>query len=80
MAQEVAICHPTELQRRQATSTHVCAFDNNSRKLLFCQSWGSFTIEEWDAVVKVGEKDRDVERIMRENVGKMVGAAIEDGR
>jgi ribonuclease PH len=72
-AQGVAICHPTEAQRRQATSTHVLAFDNNSRELILCESSGEFTVEEWDEVVDIGEKDRGVERLLREEVGKMLG-------
>jgi ribonuclease PH len=74
-AQGVAICHPTESQRRQATSTHVLAFDNNSRELVFCESWGEFMIEEWDQVVSAGEKEDSVERMLREEVAKMLGFA-----
>jgi ribonuclease PH len=74
-AQGVAICHPTETQRRQASSTHVLAFDNNSRELVFCESWGEFTIEEWDEVVSAGEKEDGVERMLREEVAKMLGVA-----
>lgn len=76
-AQGVAICHPTETQRRQATSTHVLAFDNNTRKLIFCESWGTFTIEEWDEVVHAGEKEKGVEEIMRKEVAKMLGVNAE---
>ena len=72
-AQGVAICHPTEAQRQQATSTHVLAFDNNSRELLLCESLGEFTIEEWDEVVDIGEKERSVEILLREEVAKMLG-------
>jgi ribonuclease PH len=77
--QDVAICHPTEQQRRQATSTHVLAFDNNTSKLVFCESWGAFTIDEWDEIVTTGEKEKGIERLMREQVAKMVGAPTEDG-
>ena len=72
-AQGVVICHPTETQRRQASSTHVCAFDHNSRGLVFCESWGEFSVEEWDEVVDVAEKERVVEKLLRERVGKMLG-------
>lgn len=72
-AQGVSICHPTEVQRRQASSTHVLAFDNNSRELVFCESWGEFMIEEWDDVISTGEKEDRVERMLREEVAKMLG-------
>jgi ribonuclease PH len=72
-AQGVAICHPTQKQRLQATSTHVLAFDNNSREVILCESSGEFTVEEWDDVVVTGEKERNVERLLREEVGKMLG-------
>lgn len=72
-AQGASICHPTEMQRRQASSTHVLAFDNNSRELVFCESWGEFTMEEWDDVVSMGEKEEGVERMLREEVAKMLG-------
>jgi len=72
-AQGVVICHPTEAQRQQASSTHVCAFDNNSRGLVFCESWGEFSVEEWDEVVDTAEKERVVEKLLRERVGKMLG-------
>lgn len=75
MAQGVVICHPTETQRRQATSTHVLGFDNNSRELVICESWGEFTVEEWDTVVDAGEKERVVESLLRERVEKMLGAS-----
>jgi ribonuclease PH len=71
--QGVVICHPTEAQRRQASSTHVCAFDSNSRALVFCESWGEFSVEEWDEVIDVAEKERVVEKLLRERVGKMLG-------
>jgi ribonuclease PH len=74
-AQGVAICHPTEGQRRQASSMHVLAFDNNSRELVLCESWGEFTIDEWDEVVSAGEKEDGVERMLREEVAKMLGIA-----
>lgn len=67
-AQGTAICHPTEIQRRQATSTHVLAFDNNSRQVVLCESWGTFTVEEWDGVVSAAEKDSSVELLLRERV------------
>jgi ribonuclease PH len=71
-AQDVAICHPTEGQRRQATSTHVLAFDNNSRDLVLCESWGEFTLEEWDEVVDAGEKEKIVETLLRERAREML--------
>src|SRR5271170_7823602 len=71
MAQSEPILHPTEGQRRQATSTHVLAFDNNSRNLVLCESWGEFTIEEWERVVDEGEKEKSVEVLLREKVGKL---------
>src|SRR5271155_3303382 len=64
-AQGVPICHPTEGQRRQATSNHVLVFDTNSREIVLC--------ERWDEIVDAGEKDKDVERLMREEVRKLVG-------
>ena len=67
-----SICHPTETQRRQATSTHVLALDNNSKEVVFCESWGVFTIEEWDDVVDAAQKDRSVERMLRESVEKLL--------
>ena len=73
-AQGVVICHPTEAQRRQARSTHILAFDNNSRDLVFCESCGEFTVDEWDEVIDVGQKDRDVERLLREEMQKMLAA------
>src|SRR5438046_439702 len=73
-AQGVVICHPTEGQRLQAISTHVLAFDNNSRGLVFCESWGKFSVEEWNECVEVGEKDGVAERLLRETVGKMLAA------
>ena len=76
-AQGAVICHPTEGQRRQATSTHVLGFDNNSREIVICESWGDFTIEEWDEVVNSGEKERVVENLLRERVEKMLGASKE---
>jgi len=78
-AQDVAICHPTEQQKRQATSTHVLAFDSNTRKLVFCESWGMFTIEEWDEVIKAGEKERGIEALIREQIAKMVGTSTLQG-
>src|SRR5436305_3061959 len=73
MAQSEVILHPTEGQRRQAKSSHVLAFDNNSRELILCESWGEFSIEEWESVVDVGEKERGVEALLREKVGKLLG-------
>jgi ribonuclease PH len=72
-AQGVVICHPTEAQRQQATSTHVLAFDNNSRELIFCESSGKFTLEEWDEIVDTGEKDRAAENLLRDRAAKMLG-------
>lgn len=72
-AQGVAICHPTEGQRRQATSNHVLVLDRNSREIVMCESWGEFTLEEWEEVVDAGEKDQDVERLLREEGRKLVG-------
>jgi ribonuclease PH len=72
-AQGVPICHPTEGQRRQATSNHVLVFDTNSREIVLCESWGEFTVEEWDEIVDAGEKDTDVDRLMKEEVRKLVG-------
>jgi hypothetical protein len=74
-AQGVVICHPTEAQRLQATSTHVLGFDNNSRELIICESWGEFTVEEWDTVIDAGEKERVVESLLRERVEKMLRAS-----
>jgi ribonuclease PH len=71
-AQSVVICHPTEAQRQQATSTHVLAFDNNSRELVLCESWGNFTAEEWDEIIDAGEKDRAAEDLLRNRVAKML--------
>jgi ribonuclease PH len=68
IAQGTAICHPTETQRQQATSMHVLAFDNNSQQLVFCESWGKFTIEEWDGAVDAAEKDQSVEILLKERV------------
>jgi ribonuclease PH len=76
-AQGVAICHPTETQRRQATSKHVLAFDNNSRELILCESSGEFTVEEWDDVVDSGQKERSAEKLLREEIGKMLGVPTE---
>ena len=73
IAQGVAICHPTEGQRRQATSTHVLAFDTNSKELILCESWGEFTIDEWDEVVQAGQKEKGVETMLREEVKRMLG-------
>ena len=73
MAQGGAICHPTEGQRRQATSNHVLVLDRHSREIVMCESWGEFTVEEWDEVVDAGEKDKDVDRLMREEAMKLVG-------
>jgi hypothetical protein len=53
----------------------VLAFDNNSRELVFCESWGEFMIEEWDQVVSAGEKEDSVERMLRDEVAKMLGIA-----
>ena len=72
-AQGVAMCHPTEGQRRHATSSHVLVFDRHSLEIVLCESWGDFTVEEWDEVVEAGEKDRNVERLMEEEVKKLVG-------
>jgi len=69
--QGTAICHPTEVQRRQATSTHVLAFDNNSRQLVMCESLGKFTTEEWDRVVDAARKDQSVELLLRDRVRSM---------
>ena len=74
-AQGTSICHPTETQRRQATSTHVLGFDNNSRELVICESWGEFTIDEFDKVVQIAKEDRGVETILTEEVKKMLGVA-----
>jgi ribonuclease PH len=71
-AQGVSICHPTETQRRQATSTHVLAFDNNSKEVVLCESWGVFSVEEWDDVVDAALKEEGVERMLRAEVEKMV--------
>lgn len=71
--QGVAICHPTEGQKQQATSNHVLVLDKNSREIVMCESWGEFTLEEWEEVVDAGEKDQDVERLLREEGRKLVG-------
>jgi ribonuclease PH len=71
-AQGVSICHPTETQRRQATSTHVLALDNYSKEVVLCESWGVFTIEEWSDVVDAAQKEDGVERMLRESVEKML--------
>jgi ribonuclease PH len=71
-AQGASICHPTEKQRRQATSTHVLAFNNNSKEVVLCESWGEFTVEEWDDVVDAALKEDSVERMLREEVEKML--------
>ena len=76
-AQGVSICHPTELQRRQATSTHVLAFDNNSKEVVLCESWGVFTVEEWDDVVDAALKQDSVERMLREEVERMLKVTTE---
>jgi ribonuclease PH len=73
MAQGVVICHPTEGQRRQATSSHVLVFDSNSRELVMSESWGEFTVEEWDEIIDAGEKEKEVDRLMREEAKKLVG-------
>jgi len=70
-AQGTAIVHPTEAQRGQASSRHVLGFDGNSGALVVCESWGMFTVEEWDACVNAGEKDRSVEVLLRERVKEM---------
>lgn len=72
-SQGVVICHPTEAQRQQATSIHVLAFDNNSKELILCESWGKFTIEEWDEIINTGEKDRAAEDLLKTRVAKMLG-------
>jgi ribonuclease PH len=72
-AQGVVICHPTEAQRRQATSAHTIAVDVNTRDVVFCQSWGEFTIDEWDDVIKAAESNKDVETLLRDNTKKMTG-------
>jgi len=73
-AQGVVICHPTEQQRRQASSTHVICIDNNSNAIIFNESWGDFTIEEWEQVIDEGIKERkSVEHLLREQVSKLVG-------
>src|SRR5579859_2312100 len=71
-AQGVSIYHPTETHRRQATSTHVLAFDNNSKEVVLCESWGEFTVEEWDDVVDAALKQDSVERMLRQEVEKML--------
>ena len=71
-AQGASICHPTETQRGQATSTHVLAFNNNSKEVVLCESWGEFTVEEWDDVVDAALKEDSVERMLREEVEKML--------
>lgn len=71
-SQGVSICHPTEAQRGQATSTHVLAFDNNSKEVVLCESWGVFTVEEWDDVVDAALKQDSVERMLRQEVEKML--------
>ena len=40
---------------------------------MFCESWGEFSVEEWDEVVDVAEKERVVEKLLRERVSKMLG-------
>jgi ribonuclease PH len=67
-AQGTAIVHPTEAQRQQASSRHVFGFDGNSGGLVVCESWGAFTVEEWDACIDAGEKDKNVEALLRERV------------
>jgi hypothetical protein len=67
-AQGTAIVHPTEAQRQQASSRHVLGFDRNSGALIVWESWGSFTIEEWDACIDAGERDKSVEALLREQV------------
>jgi len=76
-AQGTSICHPTETQRQQATSRHVVAIDNNSREVIVCESWGEFTVEEWDDVVDVAVKERGVEQMLREEVAKLLGVKQE---
>jgi hypothetical protein len=50
----------------------VLALDNNSKEVVLCESWGVFTIEEWDDVVDAAQKEDGVERMLRESVEKML--------
>ena len=76
-AQGVVICHPTEQQKRQATSTHALCIDNNTDAIVFCESWGEFSLEEWEEVVGEGIKERKtVEHLLREQVSKLEGLSL----
>lgn len=76
----VVIVHPTERQRQKALSTHVLGFDNCSRELVFVESWGEFSVEDWEEIVDVGGKERVVERLLRERVEEMLGVGEGIGR
>lgn len=39
---------------------------------MLCESWGEFTVEEWDDVVEAALKEDSVERMLREEVEKML--------
>jgi exosome complex component RRP46 len=46
--------NPTHLEFQSANSVHVLAFTSHGQ-LLVAESEGSFTLEEWDEIYKVGK-------------------------